>query len=109
MANPGGKLVYKIVTIAVGIPVGIAARKGVEKAWLAARPNDPPRKASDPDVSWRDAAGWAALSAAGVAIGQLVTYKSAASVYRGLTGSEPPAKKPKQKDPAKDAKSADVT
>jgi Protein of unknown function (DUF4235) len=99
MANPAGKLVYKLVTIAVGIPVGIAARKGVEKAWRAARPNDPPRKASDPEVSWKDAAGWAALSAAGVAIGQLITYKGAASIYRGLTGSEPPAKAPKKLEP----------
>jgi hypothetical protein len=29
-------------------------------------------------------------------------------VDRGLTGSEPPAKKPKQKEPAKDAKKVSV-
>jgi hypothetical protein len=108
MANPGGKLVFKLVSVAVGIPVGIAVRKGIEKAWLAARPNDPPRQASDPSASWGDALGWAALSAAGVAVGELVRYKGAATLYRGLTGSEPPPSK-KTQAPAKDAKQVSVS
>ncbi len=72
MANPVGKLGFKVVTIAVSIPVGILARKGVEKLWLAARPNDPPHAPSEPGVGWGDAIGWAALwpalRAAGVAV-----------------------------------------
>jgi hypothetical protein len=107
MANAGGKLVFKVVSIAVGIPVGIAVRKGIEKAWLVARPENPPRTADDPDVGWGDALGWATLSAVGVAAGQLVRSKGAATLYRGLTGSPPPAKK-SANDPAKDATKAGV-
>jgi hypothetical protein len=96
MANPGGKLVFRLVSVAVGIPVGIAVRKGIEKAWLLARPQDPPRSPTDPGVTWGDALGYAALSAAGVAAAELVRYKGASTLYRGLTGSEPPAKKDKK-------------
>jgi hypothetical protein len=93
MANPVGKLAFKVVTIAVSIPVGILARKGVEKLWLAARPADPPHDPAEPGVSWGDALGWAALSAVGIAAAELVSLKGAAEVWRTLTGSEPPAKK----------------
>ena len=80
------------MTIAVGIPVGIAAKKTIEKAWTTVRPGNPPRMARDPDASWGDALAWAALSGLGVAIAQLVTTKSAASLWRRLVGAEPPIK-----------------
>jgi hypothetical protein len=107
MANPGGKLVFKLVSVAVGVPAGIAVRKGIEKVWLLARPQDPPRSPSDPDVTWGDALGYAALSAAGVAVAELIRFKGAQTLYRGLTGSEPPTKKDK-KAPADDAKQVSV-
>jgi len=96
MANPGGKLLFKLISIAVGIPVGIAVRKGIEKAWVAARPQSPPRAADDPNVGWGDALGWATLSAVGVAAGTLMRTKGAATLYRGLTGNPPPVKKPEK-------------
>jgi hypothetical protein len=43
-------------------------------------------------VSWGDALAWAALSGLGVAIAQLVTTKSAATLWRRLVGAEPPVK-----------------
>jgi len=94
MANPVGKLGFKLVTIAVSIPVGILARKGVQKLWAAARPQDPPHSPSDPGVTWGDALAWAALSAVGIATAELVSLKGAAEVWRTLTGSEPPTKAP---------------
>ena len=50
MANPVGKVGFKLVTIAVSIPVGILARKGVQKIWHAARPQDPPTSPAEPGV-----------------------------------------------------------
>jgi hypothetical protein len=90
MANVVGKLGWKITTAAIGIPVGIAVKKSVEKAWVAARPDNPPRRAKDPNVSWGDALGWAALSAVGAAVAQLVTMKGASTLWRTLVGAEPP-------------------
>ena len=92
MADAVGKLGWRIMTIAVGIPVGIAAKKTIEKAWTTVRPGNPPRMARDPDASWGDALAWAALSGLGVAIAQLITTKSAATLWRRLVGAEPPVK-----------------
>ena len=91
MGNPAGKIVFKLLSVGIGIPVGIAARKGIEKAWLAARPGDPPRKAKDPATGWPDAIAWAAVSGVGLAIAELITYKGATAAYRALTGSRSPA------------------
>jgi hypothetical protein len=93
MANVVDKLGWKLVTILVSIPVGIGVRKGVENLWRTARPNNPPRAPNDPDASWMDAVGWAALSGAGVAAAQLVTTKGAGSVWRKVMGTPPPVKK----------------
>jgi hypothetical protein len=93
-----GKIGLKLMSAAIGIPIGIASKKLVERTWLTLRPEDPPRKPSEPDVRWVDALGWAALSAVGIVIGELITRTSAKAAYRAITGSEPPpAKKVKEK------------
>ena len=45
----------KLITIAIGIPVGIATKKTVERTWAAARPDDTPRKPNESGVHWGDA------------------------------------------------------
>jgi hypothetical protein len=87
------------VTIVIGIPVGMVTKKVVERTWIAARPDDPPRKTSESDVRWADAIGWAALSAAGIVVAELVTQRSAQAAFKAITGNDPPP--PKQ---SKDAK-----
>ena len=104
MANIVGKVGWRLVTVAIGIPVGIVAKKAVERAWLAARPDDPPRRAKDPNTRFADALGWAALSAVGVAATQLITRRWATALWRALTGAEPPvssgARDQQKADPA---------
>lgn len=90
MANIAGKVSMRVLTMAIGIPVSIATKRIVEKAWHAARPEDPPRRADDDGVRWGDAIAWAALSGAGMVLADLLTRKSAESTYRVLTGLEPP-------------------
>jgi hypothetical protein len=92
MANVGAKIAMKIVTISVGIPVGIATRKAIEKLWVAAGP-DRPREASEEGVQWADAIAWAAITGIGVAVADLVTRKGAEEVYRTLIGTKPPVVK----------------
>ena len=89
MANLGAKITMKVLTMAVGIPVGIVTRKAVEKVWIAAGP-DRPRTAADEGVQWSDAIAWAALTGIGMAVADLVTRKGAAELWRTLAGSEPP-------------------
>jgi hypothetical protein len=89
MANIGAKIGMKVLTIAVGIPVGMATRKLVEKAWIAAGP-DRPRRASDDGVQWADAISWAALTGVSMAVADLLTRKGAEEIYHTVLGSKPP-------------------
>ena len=93
MANLVGKIGMKVTTIIIGIPVGIATKRVVESTWAALRPDDPPRKPHDSGVRWGDAVSWAALSAAGVVIADLVTRKGAETTWRAIMGTEPPPPK----------------
>lgn len=87
------KIGMKAITVVIGIPIGIASKKAVEHAWLALRPHDPPRKPSEPDVHWTDALGWAALSAAGIVLAELIAQSSAKATFKAITGNEPPRAK----------------
>jgi hypothetical protein len=105
MANVAGKFGMRLLTVVIGMPVGILARKAVEMTWEAARPYDPPPKnVKESTVNWGDAIAWGVLSATGMVIADLVTRKSAESTYRVLTGSEPPPGKVKASKKVKKAK-----
>jgi hypothetical protein len=90
----GAKIGLKMVSVVIGIPVGIMTKKAVERTWLAVRPEDPPRKPSEPEVRWADALGWAALSAVGIVIAELITRRGAEAAYHAITGNPPPPPKP---------------
>lgn len=89
-----GRIGMKLMSAAIGIPVGIVTKKAVERVWLTVRPEDPPRKPAEPEVRWVDALGWAALSAVGIVVAELITRRSAEVAFQALTGSEPPSPKP---------------
>ncbi len=88
------KIGYKVINLAVSIPVGIATKKIVERTWAAARPGDPPRKAKDADTRWADAIGWAVLSATGIVVAEYLSRQGTEIAYRKVTGLEPPPPKP---------------
>ena len=89
-----GRAGMKVLSVLIGIPVGKMTKRLVDKTWVAARPEDPPREPHDAKARWSDAVGWAALSAAGVAIAELITRRGAESAYRSIFRSEPPPPKP---------------
>ena len=93
MANIAGRVVMKGLTVAVGIPGGKVVKKAVEGTWATARSADTPRKPKDPGVRWGDAVAWAALSAAGIVIAELLTRKTAEEAWRLVMGNEPPPPK----------------
>ena len=94
MANVVGKLGMKVLTIAVGIPVGILTKKLVARTWVAARPENPPHSPKEHDARWVDAIGYAALASAGAVAAKLATRKGAETTWRKLTGLEPPPPPP---------------
>lgn len=90
MSDAAGKIVLKILTIAISIPVTRAVAKVIERAWLAAHPDNPPRRPTEDEVRWADALAWAALSAAGIVVAKLITRRGAESAYRAVLGAPPP-------------------
>lgn len=111
MANAAGKLVMKVLTVLLGIPIGIATKKLVARAWVAVRPHDPAHEVEDRNAFWADTMGYAALAAAGGVAAKLLTRRGAEQTYRVLLGVEPPPPPPTkaQKRLAKAAESADAT
>ena len=94
MARGGAKFGIKLMTLVISIPISIATRKFVEQAWQTVRPEDPARVPADQNVRWTDAVGWAALSAVGVVLADLIARRSAELAYQVMTGNEPPQTKP---------------
>lgn len=92
--SAGARIGIKIIGVAIGIPVSIASRKLVERAWVMARPDDPPHKPTEEGVRWADAIAWGAMSAVGVVVADLVTRAGAAATYKAITGNQPPPPKP---------------
>lgn len=90
----GAKISIKAMSVVIGIPVGIATKKLIERAWIMARPEDPPRQPSEREARWSDAIAWGALSAVGIVVADLITRRSAEAAYKAITGNEPPPAKP---------------
>ena len=72
-SNAVEKIVLRVLTLLVSIPIAKAVRKAIDGVWQAARPDNPPRLAGDTKVKAADAITWAALSAAGIVAGELLT------------------------------------
>jgi hypothetical protein len=102
----GSAIGMKVISIAIGIPVGILTRKTVEKVWLAARPEDPPRKPSQRGVTLADAVGWAALSGASMVVTEVLTRRGSEVAFRAITGNEPPPPKPSKAEKKAQKKAA---
>lgn len=86
----GATIGMKLIGVVISIPVGMVTKKVVERVWLTARPDDPPRKPHERDVRIADAVGWAALASSAVVARELITRRSSEAAFRAITGNEPP-------------------
>ncbi len=92
----GAKVGIQVLTVIIGIPVGIVTRKLVERTWRSFRPDDPAPNPAESGVKWGDAVGYAALTAVGLAVADLIARRGAAVAYQSITGNvPPPGKAPK--------------
>ena len=106
MAGAASRFAFKLVAVAVAVPVGKAVTAVTSKAWEAARPGRDPVNPRDADTNWKDALIWATLSGVGVAVSQLGTTKGADTLWRAMTGH--PSPKPKQVSDDKGPKAPSV-
>lgn len=101
-----GGLVWKLLVIALSRPISGALRDLAEKAWARARPGDPPRTPSDPQVRWLDALLWAAMSGLSLTVGQLAAERGAGGIWRFFGGGETPAQRKARRQAEKAAAKA---
>ena len=101
MAGAGSRFAFKMVSTLVAIPVGRLITDATVRAWVAARPENPPTNPNEVDTNWSDALIWAALTGVGAAVGQLLTTKGADTVWRAATGKPTPRPKPPKQKRAK--------
>ena len=106
MAGAASRFAFKLVAVAVAIPIGRVVSASTSKAWEAARPGRAPVNPRDADTNWKDALIWAALSGFGVSVAQLATTKGADTIWRAMTGH--PSPRPKQLSDEKGPKAPSV-
>lgn len=105
MAHTVSKIGVKLLTVAVGIPVGIVTKKLVEKTWSAVGPKDPPHTELQSRQRVAEAAGYAALTAAATVVARTLSRRGGEKAWKAITGLEPPPP-PLSKDEKKAAKNA---
>jgi hypothetical protein len=84
-----GEAVWKILGTGAAIGAGILAKKLATTAWKLGTGNEPPVNPEDPEVTWKEAVGWAVASGAVVGVARLIATRKAAAYYRKSTGHEP--------------------
>ena len=94
MAGAASRFAFKLVAVAVAVPVGRVVSAGTAKAWAAARPGKDPVNPRDAGTNWPDALIWATLTGVGAALAQLGTTKGSDTIWRAMTGH--PSPPPKQ-------------
>ncbi|HVV76811.1 MAG TPA: DUF4235 domain-containing protein [Mycobacteriales bacterium] len=89
-ADSSGKLGHKVLSGVGAAATTAVARKVLMKGWTKATGKEPPADPANPDVKWREAVGWAAASAAVVAVARLLAQRRVADTWRRASGNLPP-------------------
>jgi hypothetical protein len=89
-SDTSGKLGHKVMSGLGAAALTAVARKALTSGWTRATGNEPPTDPANPDVRWREAASWAAASAAVVALARLVAQRRVAATWRRASGVLPP-------------------
>jgi hypothetical protein len=89
-ADNSGKLGHKVLSGVGAAATTAVAQKALKKGWTKATGKEPPADPAHPDVRWREAAAWAAASAAIVAVARLFAQRKVAATWRRASGTLPP-------------------
>ena len=80
---------WKVFATAATLVVGHAARDLTRAGWRSVKRKDPPLNPASNKTSWQEALLWTAFSSLIVGLARLLTRRSAASVWKSLTGRFP--------------------
>jgi Protein of unknown function (DUF4235) len=88
-----GKRTWKLYHRAATTFAGIACARAVDVVWQAAVGRKAPTDPENPEVSWREAATWVALSGAAMQLARVFASRKAADYWVRSTGHLPPGMK----------------
>src|SRR3954469_15653656 len=81
---------HKLLAACAGIFGAYAARKLLQTSWKAATGKQPPANPEHPQVTFVEAASWAAVSGAVIGVVRMLAQRKVASAWHKSTGSLPP-------------------
>ncbi len=85
-----GSLAWRVLGTGAAVGAGTLARKVATAGWKLTTGNEPPANPEDPDVSWKEALGWAIASGALVGVARLIATRKAAQYFTRSAGHRPP-------------------
>ena len=89
MASESSK-VWTIFSLVSALGAAAVMKKALNSGWRAATGKQPPANPADPDVDFREAVAWAAVSGTLIALARMMAGRKAASYYAKSTGHLPP-------------------
>jgi hypothetical protein len=89
MASENSK-VWSVLSLVAGLGAAAVTRKVLDTSWKAAAGRKPPENPADPDVRLVEAALWAGITGAFVALARMFAQRRAANYYARSTGHLPP-------------------
>lgn len=88
-----GKRTWKLYDKAATALATIACARAADAIWRAAVGRKAPKDPTNPEVSWREAATWVALSGAATQLARVFATRKAADYWVRSTGQLPPGMK----------------
>ena len=85
----GGSKIWTVFSLASALGAAALTRKALDKSWHVATGKKPPENPADPDIEIWEAATWAAVTGAFVALARMYAQRRAASYYARSTGHLP--------------------
>lgn len=88
------KQAWKMMDRASTIAAALVAQRITATSWRLATGKQPPTSAKHPEVTNREAIGWAIVAGAGVELVKVLVRRSTANYWIKSTGNLPPGMKP---------------
>ena len=85
-----GSKVWSVFSLGAALGAAAVTRKALDKSWQLTTGKKPPENPADPDVEIWEAAMWAAVTGAFVALARMGAQRRAAHYYARSTGHLPP-------------------
>lgn len=90
MGSESNSKAFAAFSLVAALGAAAVVKKGLNTSWRAATGKNPPANPADPDVDFKEALLWAAISGVLIALARMLATRRAAEYYAKSTGHLPP-------------------